>query len=393
MAIMLPTEVDWVLDLLDFKWPNINEDKLLEAAQLWREFGQAAAEFASQGQSAASAVADAHVGEAAEAFAREWKKFDGGDGYLADLAMSADLLAVTLDICGYAVLALKMYVIAQLIFIAIQFAIAQASAPVTLGASEAVFAAEVATTRMLLQRAATEAAQKIMDAVVNALKERAIKKIQDIATEIATDIASKLGQEVVSQSIKGSFGAQQGIDFQGLGVAAGNGAIGKVFGEFEESDDGKGYDFKAKAGGKIVAGGIAAAGGDASGLRAMEQGAGELFNNFTDKRSAAGSGGEGGETTGDGAPSGGDSPSGNGTSGGNESPGGNATPSGGDAPSGNGTPSDNGTPSGDQTPSGDGTPSGEDAAATPAAPEASSSSAGYESADIAKNKSVQAVFG
>ncbi|WP_425828844.1 hypothetical protein [Streptomyces fractus] len=387
MAIMLPTEVDWVLDLLDFKWPNIDEDKLHEAAQLWREFGQAAAEYATQGESAARAVAGAHVGEAAEAFVREWKKFDGGDGYLADLATSADLLAVTLDICGYAVLALKMYVIAQLIFIAVQFAIAQASAPVTLGASEAVLAGEVATSRMLLQRAATEAAQKIMDAVVNALKERAIKKIQDIAKEIATDIASKLGQEVVSQSLKTSFGAQKGIDFQGLGVAAGNGAIGKVFGEFEESDDGKGYDFKAKALGKVGAGGIAAAGGDAGGLRAMEQGAGELFNNFTEKRSTAGSGGEGGETAGDGTPSGGDSPSGNDSPGGSESPGGNATPSGSDAPS------DNGTPSGDQAPSGDGTPSGQDAAATPEAPEASSSSAGYESADIAENKSVRAVFG
>ncbi|MGX1850614.1 hypothetical protein [Streptomyces sp. NPDC055299] len=32
-TIMLPVEVDWVLDLLGFQWPNINEDKMRDAAE------------------------------------------------------------------------------------------------------------------------------------------------------------------------------------------------------------------------------------------------------------------------------------------------------------------------------------------------------------------------
>ena len=41
MALTLPDEVAWVLDLLGYSWPDADEDKIHEAAEAWRQFATA----------------------------------------------------------------------------------------------------------------------------------------------------------------------------------------------------------------------------------------------------------------------------------------------------------------------------------------------------------------
>ncbi|MFI5657862.1 hypothetical protein [Streptomyces sp. NPDC051684] len=327
MSIMLPGELDWVLDLLGFEWPNIDEDLLYQAAQEWRDFGQAVSEYQEQGNTAASLVMSAHVGDAADAFMKEWGKFADnglgigghGIGYLDGLAGAGEVLALMLEICAIAVIALKIFVIVQLIDLAIEFAIAQASAPVTLGASEAALAGRVVMIRMLVKRALTEAAQKVEEAVIKAVKERVVVKAKDMAVDLAKDVGKKVAGELASQGIKASFGAggSWGENLTSLGVAAANPVLGKVAGEIKEDDDGSGYHFETKAGGKVVEGAIGVAQGDSEGLSKMAQGSGELFNNFTEKKgeeSGSGTTSESGGTSGEGSGGGTTSESGGGTS-------------------------------------------------------------------------------
>ncbi|WP_353945062.1 hypothetical protein ABII15_28200 [Streptomyces sp. HUAS MG91] len=284
---VLPPELDWILDLLGFDWPNLNEVKMIEAANEWLQLGQAAADAQTQGNSAAQPITG-FSGEAVEKFTEEWGKFAGaalGVGYLDVIAVASGALAGALTACAAVVAEMKLAIIIQLIDLAIEFAAAQASAVVTLGASEAAFAARVVMVRQLVGRLLKEAAQKVWQAIQEALKERVVKEAKTILEDLAKDTLKSVASEAATQSIKVSLGAGGSVQesLLGFGAAAVNPAMGKVAGEISVNDDGNGYDFEAKAGGKVVQGLAAADAGDPGGLRTAVQGAGELFNNATEK--------------------------------------------------------------------------------------------------------------
>ncbi|WP_329173128.1 hypothetical protein OG754_13175 [Streptomyces decoyicus] len=209
-AIMLPKEVDWVLDLLGFQWPDVDEDKMRDAAEAWGDFAAAVRRSQQQGGTAANAVRGANSGEAVEAFGNTWRKV--GDGYLDDAAEAAEVLAMVLQVVATIVMIMKIAVIVQLIALAVEFAMAQAAAPVTLGASEAGAAAATATTRVVVRRILTEAKTKIFQAVKEALEKKVVKGAREILVDLAKDLgkdaAKGIGQNIASQGIKGYFGAQ-----------------------------------------------------------------------------------------------------------------------------------------------------------------------------------------
>lgn len=212
-AIMLPKEVDWVLDLLGFQWPDVDEDKMRDAAEAWSDFAAAVRRSQQQGGTAANTVRGANSGEAVEAFGDAWRKV--GDGYLDDAAEAAEVLAMVLQVVAAIVMIMKIAVIVQLIALAVEFAMAQAAAPVTLGASEAGAAAATATTRVVVRRILTEAKTKIFQAVKEALEKKVVKGAREILVDLAKDLgkdaAKGIGQNIASQGIKGYFGAQDGF--------------------------------------------------------------------------------------------------------------------------------------------------------------------------------------
>ena len=83
MSIMLPDELVWVLDLLGYDWPNLDEDKLFACAQAWRDFANDIAEAESDGSSAANAVVSANSGEAIEKFSESWESSPEGSATTA----------------------------------------------------------------------------------------------------------------------------------------------------------------------------------------------------------------------------------------------------------------------------------------------------------------------
>ncbi|WP_051817511.1 hypothetical protein [Streptomyces sp. NRRL S-1813] len=212
-TIMLPKEVDWVLDLLGFQWPDVDEGKMRDAAEAWSDFAAAVRRSQQQGGTAANTVRGANSGEAVEAFGNAWRKV--GDGYLDDAAEAAEVLAMVLQVVAAIVMIMKIAVIVQLIALAVEFAMAQAAAPVTLGASEAGAAAATATTRAVVRRILTEAKTKIFQAVKEALEKKVVKGAREILVDLAKDLgkdaAKGIGQNIASQGVKGYFGAQDGF--------------------------------------------------------------------------------------------------------------------------------------------------------------------------------------
>jgi hypothetical protein len=243
MSIMLPSELDWVLDMLGYSWPNIDEDKLLACAQAWRDFAADCSEAESAGSTAANAVVLANSGEAIEKFSEAWGKFSGGfghDSYLVDARVASEVIAGAFDAAAMAVIAGKIAVIAQLIALAVEVIAAQAAAPFTFGLSEAGALGATQATRLIVRRLLDKLKKEVMEAAAKAaehatmdavkkmvkdfakhelkdyvknyvkdtVKETVVDGAKDKAKEALTDMATDLEQ----QAIKQHFGAQDGFD-------------------------------------------------------------------------------------------------------------------------------------------------------------------------------------
>ncbi|MFI9078268.1 hypothetical protein ACIGW8_17575 [Streptomyces sioyaensis] len=340
-TIMLPVEVDWVLDLLGFQWPNINEDKMRDAAEAWSNFAASVRSAQQQGDGAASTVRGANTGDAIEAFDNKWKKFSG-DGFLDESAEAAEALAIVLQIVATIIMVMKLAVIAQLIALAFEFAAAQAAAPVTLGASEAGAAAATATTRVMVRqiisKAKTQILQAIKDALAKKVKRSGREIAIDLAKELGIDAGKKLAGNLATQGIKGHFGAQKGFDFGAAGEAVtkpfvdkgkevvdgakGVGEVGQGLGKMATGDVGEGltqaYEGEQKAAkvAKTVYGATykdpePAASGDGT---SSEGGDGSSSEGGSSSSSSSSEGGSGGSSEGG---SGGSSSSGSGSDGSN----------------------------------------------------------------------------
>ncbi|GES30672.1 hypothetical protein AB0G60_21960 [Streptomyces angustmyceticus] len=397
-TITLPNEVDWILDLLGFQWPNVDEDKMREAAEAWSGFAAAARRYQAEGVSAANTVRGANSGEAIEAFSDNWKKYGDGGGYLDEAIEAAEVLAVVLQVVAAIVMVMKIAVIAQLIALAVEFAIAQAAAPVTLGASEAGAAAATATTRVIVRRILDEARQKIVQAITEAIEKKVVKGAKEMALDLLKDLGKDalkgLGQNLATQGVKSHFGAQAGFDWKEAGRAGLKPVV-------DIDDKGHvGFGDKLKDVGKVGTGayhmgqgvGQVAQGDFSGGAKKIWEGQQEQVAGMTEvagmvtKDKEAPAEGDGGSSDGDSSSGSGgaDGASGSGGAGSSSSSSGDGpgdSSSSGGSPSGGG-PSSSGGSDGGGSPASAGTSTG---SATPASPPAPTTESGRAEAERARN--------
>ncbi|MFF3908437.1 toxin glutamine deamidase domain-containing protein [Streptomyces sp. NPDC001848] len=209
--MMLPDELEWVLQMLGYRWPTADEDKLKDCATLWRKFGDDVSDLHARANTSARTVVAHNAGESIDKFTKTYAKFDGGtgsDGYLASAAQAAYTIANVLEACAYLVEFAKWAVIAQLIALAFEIAAAQAAAPFTFGLSEAGALGATQVTRLIVRRLLDELKEALMESIVQALKQPAISAIQAIITDL------------IRQTVNVGFGAQHGYDL-GKTVKAG----------------------------------------------------------------------------------------------------------------------------------------------------------------------------
>ncbi|MFE6625059.1 PE-PGRS family protein [Streptomyces sp. NPDC057740] len=257
MSLTLPGELVWVLDLLGYTWPEVDEEALHKVAETWRAFGDELEEIQREGEGLARTVVAHNFGTAIDGFSKDWGAYTGANGedrYLPDAKTACEVIAFAFDAAAVAVLTAKLAVIAQLVALAIEIIAAQAAAPFTFGLSEVGALGATQATRLIvrelldrLKREVVEAVTKAMehatmDAVKKLAKEQLEKitkekikqfakdqlkeqgkqfvqeKVVDAAKEKATEAAVGMAQNIGQQSIETYFDARSGID---LGETAG----------------------------------------------------------------------------------------------------------------------------------------------------------------------------
>jgi uncharacterized protein YukE len=162
MSVVLPSELAWVLNLLGFNWPNINEDELRAAAAADR--GLAARVTTAHGRvnTAADIITSRNKGKSIDAFSAHADKVSV---HLGRLRQVYDLTADALDTIAVVVEGAKIAVVAQLAALAVEIAAAAAASIVTFGLSDAAGLAATALTRITVEQILDELERQVISLV------------------------------------------------------------------------------------------------------------------------------------------------------------------------------------------------------------------------------------
>lgn len=161
MGMLLPGELVWVMDMLGFEWPNLDEDEIHRAADLVRQYRDDLEDTIRWADRRINGdVATAMTNKAALAYSEAWNRNRSDN--LDQLVELLGPVASGIDMFADAVLALKVKVAAEVAITAAQIAAAAASAVVTLGASAAATAAIIVARKKALDIMTDIAVEELM---------------------------------------------------------------------------------------------------------------------------------------------------------------------------------------------------------------------------------------
>jgi len=199
MAITVPGELDFALDMLGFEWPNIDEDAVRDAATLLRTLREdLQTTLDTLDDRIDGDLSEAFTSKTASAYIEAWT-----ENRTQNMDQMLDLLpgvADGLDLFADAVVALKTKVIAELVITAAQLAATAASAVLTLGASAAASAA------ILVAR------KKALDILTQIAVEELIGQIAVMVIEPLTSSLDGLVAAVLDHPITSSGSQPQTYD-------------------------------------------------------------------------------------------------------------------------------------------------------------------------------------
>ncbi|MCX9191563.1 hypothetical protein C3Y87_09075 [Carbonactinospora thermoautotrophica] len=159
MAIQLPEELQYLLVVVvGERWPEADEDKLREMAQVWYRLADHFEDALRAGDSPAQSILAENFGESITAFGKCWERFSvggegGSQGYLRDAAEMCRNFGEALEQFAGDVEATKDYILIQLGILAAEVALGVAGSVFTFGVSGAAAAAATAATRVVIQQA------------------------------------------------------------------------------------------------------------------------------------------------------------------------------------------------------------------------------------------------
>ena len=168
-----PGELVWVLDMLGYDWPPLDEDEMRRAAEIMRTFKDDIEGTVDVAETRVkSGVGAAVKGQASTSFTNAWDTDKSSN--IQKLIDALDPVAGGIDIGADAVVALKVKVIAELVITAAQIAAAVASAFFTFGASLAANAAIIALRKkaldVLTNVAVDQLAQQLLPMIIQPLQ-------------------------------------------------------------------------------------------------------------------------------------------------------------------------------------------------------------------------------
>ncbi len=184
MGMTIPGELDFVLDLLGYEWPNVDEDAVRDAAQLVRGLETDLRSTLDDLEIRVNELGDGAKAQSTNALIRAWT-----ENRTANMDRVLDALpgvASGIDVAADAIVALKVKVIAELTITAAQIAAAAATAVVTAGLSVAGNAALIAVRKKALDIATDMAMEELIGQVASMV----IEPLTGTITEAAMSIAS-----------------------------------------------------------------------------------------------------------------------------------------------------------------------------------------------------------
>jgi hypothetical protein len=167
MAIELPSELVWVMNLLGLNWPQVNEDKVREFAGHVRDFGRNLDNTHQAVTDTIQRLGEHYQANSYELLVSNWARMS--NDHMRELVDACEVSAVALEVAADVIVGMKLSVISELGIMAAEFIADQAAAVVTLGAAEA---AEV-----LL----VEATKKIVNALLKQLEQQLISELVEKA--------------------------------------------------------------------------------------------------------------------------------------------------------------------------------------------------------------------
>jgi hypothetical protein len=134
-GITLPGSLVTLLSELGYLWPDADEVRLLELGQAWISVQGGLDEIVEQAQTIAGRVWTENHDDAIDAFKASWEAKDDGVATLTQNATGVLVVGAVILVCAIVVLMLKIWVIVQLVTLAIAIIQAIALAVPTFGAS------------------------------------------------------------------------------------------------------------------------------------------------------------------------------------------------------------------------------------------------------------------
>ncbi|MBR7836811.1 hypothetical protein KDL01_26255 [Actinospica durhamensis] len=210
MSIVLPSELAWVLNMLGFTWPNIDEDQMRDGASRLRTL---AGELNDKHGGTASQISSMLANNSSEAmreFGVFWQKLSGK--HLPDVIKGLDLLAEALEVGAEVIVGMKTACIVQIGVLAGEILADQAAAAVTFGAAEAAIPEEVAVT------------DGILDEIVAQAKKQVVGYVEQVLLGPLFDAAKSAAENIATQLVGDALGVQSGFSLSAVGSAAKSGA-------------------------------------------------------------------------------------------------------------------------------------------------------------------------
>ncbi|HEX7657861.1 MAG TPA: hypothetical protein VF444_00170 [Pseudonocardiaceae bacterium] len=209
MGLVLPSALDWVLNLIGINWPNIDEDELRSTADELRQISSELTSNTGDAQAKIAQMLSENSSQALTNFQGIWDKL--AKNHLPQLGEGMKVLAEGLDISAVVVIGLKVAAIVQLGILAAEIIADEAAAPFTFGASEALIPIQVEATSQIMKQIIKKAVNQIEEQLLNAVEGPIFSSLGNAAEEMA------------GQLVGDAVGTNSGIDLGSVGSAATSG--------------------------------------------------------------------------------------------------------------------------------------------------------------------------
>ncbi|MFJ1796139.1 WXG100-like domain-containing protein [Kitasatospora griseola] len=197
MAIELPGELVWVMDLLGFNWPEVNEDKVREFAGHVRQFATNVDSTHETASAIIRQMAEHYQADSYGQLVERWTAMS--NSHMDEIVQVCGVVGTVLEVAADAIVAAKLAVITQLGIAAAELVAAAATAVATLGVSAAAEAALIEVTKRVVNQILQEVEQQIIGELVS----RAIEPLEGVVERAVSGLVFKGVQAALDGAMSG----------------------------------------------------------------------------------------------------------------------------------------------------------------------------------------------